>query len=156
MGRKFAGEGGFYIYLGKENIAPSDVRIILIKMSNFQNLNLKNYQDLWIQSAPKCVGYRIVVVIVQSPSRVRFFVTPWTAARQASLSITSPGVCPSSCLLHRSCHPTISPSVALFSFCLQSYPTSGAFPMSQLFASGGQSRYRIVPTQIIFVGLLGP
>lgn len=46
MGRKFAGEGGFYIYLGKENIAPSDVRIILIKMSNFQNLNLKNYQDL--------------------------------------------------------------------------------------------------------------
>ena len=69
----------YYIYSGKENIASFDVRIILIKISNFQNLNLKNYQDLWIRSAPKCVGYRIVV-IVQSPSRVRFFVTPWTGS----------------------------------------------------------------------------
>ena len=36
------------------------------------------------------------------------------------------------------CHPGISPSVALF-FCFQSFPASGSFPMSQLFASGGQS-----------------
>ena len=35
------------------------------------------------------------------------------------------------------CHPTISSSVVLF--CLQSFPASGSFPMSQLFASGGQS-----------------
>ena len=38
----------------------------------------------------------------------------------------------------RSCHPTISSSVIPFS-CLQSFPTSGSFPMSQFFASGGQS-----------------
>ena len=37
------------------------------------------------------------------------------------------------------CHPTISPSVALFSFCLQSFPASGSFPVSQMFASAGQS-----------------
>ena len=36
------------------------------------------------------------------------------------------------------CHPAISPSVALF-FCFQSFPASGSFPMSQLFASGDQS-----------------
>ena len=36
------------------------------------------------------------------------------------------------------CYPTISSSV-LFSSCLQSFPASGSFPMSQLFASGGQS-----------------
>ena len=37
------------------------------------------------------------------------------------------------------CHPTISPSVAPFSSCLQSFPASGSFPMSWFFASGGQS-----------------
>ena len=51
----------------------------------------------------------------------------------------SPGVCPSSCPLDWWCHPTISSSVTLFSFCLQSFPASGSSPMSQLLASGGQS-----------------
>ena len=37
------------------------------------------------------------------------------------------------------CHPTISSSVIPFSSCSQSFPASGSFPMSQLFASGGQS-----------------
>ena len=54
-------------------------------------------------------------------------------------SSPSPGVCPSSCPLHQWCHPTISSSVALSSFCLQSCPASGSFPMSWLFTSGGQS-----------------
>ena len=43
-----------------------------------------------------------------------------------------------SCPLSRWCHPTISSSVIRFSSCLQSFPTSGAFQMSQFFASGGQ------------------
>ena len=37
------------------------------------------------------------------------------------------------------CHPTISCSVIPFSSCLQSFPLSGSFPVTQLFASGGQS-----------------
>ena len=37
------------------------------------------------------------------------------------------------------CHPTISPSVIPISSCLQSFPASGSFPVSQFFASGGQS-----------------
>ena len=40
---------------------------------------------------------------------------------------------------HRWCHPTTSSSVVPFSSCLQSFPTSGSFPGSQFFASGGQS-----------------
>ena len=44
-----------------------------------------------------------------------------------------------SCPLSRWCHPTISSSVTLFSSCLQSFPASGPFQMSQFFASGGQS-----------------
>ena len=50
----------------------------------------------------------------------------------------SPGVCSNSCPLSQWCHPTVSCSVALFS-CPQSFPASGSFPMSWLFASGGQS-----------------
>ena len=61
--------------------------------------------------------------------RVQLFEIPWTAARQASLCLTisSPRVCPSSCLLNQWCHPTISSSVALFSFCHNSFPASGSF-----------------------------
>ena len=51
----------------------------------------------------------------------------------------SPGGCSNSFPLSQWCHPTISSSVAHFSFHLQSFLTSGSFPMSQLFASGSQS-----------------
>ena len=51
----------------------------------------------------------------------------------------SPGVCSNSCPWSWWCHPTISSSVILFSSCLQSFPASGSFPMSQFFASGSQS-----------------
>ena len=76
---------------------------------------------------------------VQSHSRVRLFMTPWTAARQASLSITN-----SRSLLKLmsidlvvTSNPLIS--VIPFSFFLQSFPASGSFPMSQLFTSGDQN-----------------
>ena len=45
-----------------------------------------------------------------------------------------------SCPLSQWCHPTISSSVTPFSFGPQSFPASGSFPVSQLFASGGQMR----------------
>ena len=51
----------------------------------------------------------------------------------------TPGVHPNPCPLSRWCHPTISSSVIPFSSCPQSFPASGSFQMSQLFASGGQS-----------------
>ena len=51
----------------------------------------------------------------------------------------SPRACSNSCPLSQWCHPTISSSVIPFSSWLQSYPASGSFVMSQLFASGGQS-----------------
>ena len=51
----------------------------------------------------------------------------------------SPRVCSNSRPLSQWCHPTISSSAAPFSSCLQSFPASGFFPMSQLFTSGGQS-----------------
>ena len=52
---------------------------------------------------------------------------------------TTPKVYSNPCPLSRWCHPTISFSVILFSSCLQSFPASGSFQISQLFTSGGQS-----------------
>ena len=51
----------------------------------------------------------------------------------------TPRACSNSCSLSQWCHPTISSSVIPFSFCLQSFPVSGSFPMSQFFTSGDQS-----------------
>ena len=48
------------------------------------------------------------------------------------------GVHPNPCPLSQWCHPTISSSVTPFSSCLQSFPESESFQMSQFFASGGQ------------------
>ena len=77
--------------------------------------------------------------LVQSLSRVQLFVTPWTVACQASLSITNAwsllkrmfieSVVPSNHLIH--CHPLLLlPSI---------FPASGSFPKSQFFTSGGQN-----------------
>ena len=46
---------------------------------------------------------------------------------------------PNSCPLSQWCHPTILSSVIPFSFCFHSFPASGTFQMTQVFASGGQS-----------------
>ena len=59
---------------------------------------------------------------VQLFSHVQLFVTPWTAACQASLSITNSRAYSTSCPLSWWCHPTISSSVVPFSSCLQSFP----------------------------------
>ena len=52
---------------------------------------------------------------------------------------SSPGVCSNTHPSSQWCHPTISSSVVPFSSYLESFPASKSFPMSQLFASGGQS-----------------
>ena len=51
----------------------------------------------------------------------------------------SPGVCSNSCPLSWWCHPTIPSSVTPFSSCPQSFPASRSFPLSWIFASGGQN-----------------
>ena len=105
-----------------------------------------------VGSFPK--GSLIIVVVVQSSCCVWLFVTPWTAAHQASVSLTISQSLPrfmsisvihhinkmtDSCPLHRWCHPAISSSDTLFSFCLQSFPVSGTFQMSQIFESDNQN-----------------
>ena len=79
------------------------------------------------------------VVVIQSLNHVQLFATPWTAAFQASLSFTI-----SQRLLKLMAIVSVMPSnhlvlIVPFSSCCQSFPASGSFLMSQLFASGGQS-----------------
>ena len=50
-----------------------------------------------------------------------------------------PGACSNSCPSSQWCHQIITSSVVPFSSCLQSFPTSGSFPVSQFFSLGGQS-----------------
>ena len=81
------------------------------------------------------------LLAVQLRSHFWLFPTPWTAACQVSppLNISWNLPIPSSHPLNWWCHLTISSSVALFCFCLQSFPASGSFQMSQFLTSGGQS-----------------
>ena len=96
-----------------------------------------------IWAAPLCQhlpvdfwGVLVKLLLLFSCSVVSDSVTPWTAARQASLSFTNS---------RRSLKPmsieSVMPSnhLIVFSSSLQSFPASGSFQMSQLFPSGGQS-----------------
>ena len=87
----------------------------------------------------ECFGAKISSV--QSLSCVWLFATSWTAACQASMSITTSQdwAYSNSCSLSQWFHPAISSSVIPFCSCLLSLPASGSFQMSQFFESGGQS-----------------
>ena len=83
----------------------------------------------------------LIYCLVQSLSHVWFFVTPWTSACQTSLSVTNSrsllklmsikSMMPSNHLIL--CHPLLS--------CIQSFPASESFQMSQFFASGVTPKY---------------
>ena len=74
---------------------------------------------------------------VKSLSHILLFATPLLAVYQTSLPSPTPRAYSNSCPLSWWCHPTVSSSVVPFYFCLQSFPVSRSFQMSQFFASGG-------------------
>ena len=97
------------------------------------------------------IVFQLVLLFFQSLSHV------WLCMSRREMQHTrlpcpspSPRVCPRSCPLNQWCHPTISSSLTLFSSCLQSFPASVSFPMSQLFSSGGQSIRAPTSTDCIY------
>ena len=66
----------------------------------------------------------------------------------------SPWVCSNACPLNQCCHPTVSTSVTHF-FCPQSFPASGSFPMSQLFASHDQSTGASATASVLPINIQG-
>ena len=87
----------------------------------------------WIISIP--FGF----IFIQSLTCVQLFETPRTAAQQASLSFTISWGLLNLMFIELLMSSKISSFVVSFSSCLQSFPASGSFPMSQFFASVGQS-----------------
>ena len=90
--------------------------------------------------------------VVQLFSRVGLFATPWTTARQASLSFII-----AQSLLRFMCIESVMLSnhlipIALFSLYLQSFPASESYPMSWLFASGGQNIISHANPQLLHQG----
>ena len=122
----------------------------LLTLSWWPALNFVNKTDY------KRKFFQILSNRLEKPNSV--FVPPQFSSVQFSCSVVSdslrpyesqharppspspaPGVHPNSCASSRCCHPAISSSVVPLSSCPQSLPASWSFPMSQLFAWGGQS-----------------
>ena len=100
-----------------------------------------------------CLFCFLIFVGVKLLSHVRFIATLWTVACQASLSFTISWSLLRIMSIDRGYHLAISSSVACFSSYPQSLPASGSFPMSQLFASGGQSTGASATTSVLPVNI---
>ena len=104
-------------------------------------INLRLYSlSLHIQHT--AVLIILIMLYIVSLSSVQFCCSLWPHGLQHTrppCPSTTPGAYLNSCPLSQWCHLTTSSSVVPFSFCLQSFPASGSFLMSQFFASGGQS-----------------
>ena len=86
----------------------------------------------------KYTNSQVVAIVVQSFSHVTSDSLRPLGLQHARLRCPSlsPGVCSNLCPSSQWCHPTILSSAAPFYTCLQSFPASGYFPMSQLFILG--------------------
>ena len=106
-------------------------------------------------SVPQGSASRLLLSSVQSLSCVRLFANSWTAARQASLSLSN-----SWSLLKLKSIASVMPSNHLifcrpFSPCLQSFPASESFPVSQFFPPGGQSIGASASAPIVSMNIQG-
>ena len=130
----------FCLWLSKVKLLVDIYISILFQiLFPYRSLQRMESSSLWYTIGPYWLS--ILYIVVQfSCSIVSDFLGPHELqhTRPPCLSPT-PGVYPNSCPSSQWCHPTISPSVIPFSSCLQSFPASGSFPLSQFFVSGGQS-----------------
>ena len=120
-----------------------------------------SYNEILFGHKKKCWYIVQLVVVAKLLSHVWLFATSWTEASQLLCPPLSPGVCSDSCPLSQWCYLTISSSATPFSFCFQSFPTSGSFPMNQvrwpnwLFSNNPFNEYsRLISFRIDWFDLL--
>ena len=100
-----------------------------------QSMGLQRIRHDW--AADRHAHTKGVLAVVHSLSCVHLLVSPWLQRTRPPCPAPSPAARSNSRPLSRWCHPTVSPSVTPFSFCLQSFPASGSFLMSQPSQSTG-------------------
>ena len=121
---------GDVLWNPEPNLLPSLYHFILqLRLLGWQCVSFETLSDF---NCP------FLSVSVQLLSCVQLFATAWTAAPSFPCPSPTPRACSNSRPSSQWCHPTISFSVIPFASCLQSFPASGFFPVSQFFASGGQ------------------
>ena len=114
---------------------------------NLSSPKLRNWEDWWRKDS-------LFLLFSLSLSHVNSLRSHGLQHAKLPWPSPSPGVCSNSCPL-RSCHPTISSSVTPFSSYLQYFPAPGSFPMSWLFASGGQSIGASASASVLPMNILG-
>ena len=102
-----------------------------------------------------CTAKWISYVVVQLPSHVQLFATPWTAAHQAFLSLTISWSLPKFMFIASVMSSSHFSSDTLFSFCPQSFSASGTFPLSQLFASDDQNTGASASSSVLPMSIQG-
>ena len=125
--------------LGKTHVSPLDCKEI-------KPANPKGNQS-WIFIQGRCSRWSANILATLCEEPVQFSRSVVSESLQPHgpqptrlpFPSPNPGVYPNSCPLSWWCHPNISSSVIPFSSFTQSFPESGSFQMSQLFASGDQS-----------------
>ena len=105
------------------NLFVALLKVIFLSLACYQCIYLLERVSQWVQSL----------------SGVWLWDPHGLEAARLSCPLPTPRACSNSCPLSWWCHPTISSSVVPFSSCLQSFPASEFFPVSQFFTSGGQS-----------------
>ena len=129
----------------KSNVKAPKATQLHLTMVHMGNFTLYEYSSSeksveGSEESLKCVGHFVQSSVQFSRSVVSSSLQPHGLQHtRPSCPSPTPGVCSNSCPLSWWCQATISSSVIPFSSCFQSFPASGFFPMSQLFASGGQS-----------------
>ena len=107
--------------------------VTLISASGKMVLHFLCFKDTQVSQENRLLIRIVIFAVVQVLSHAQLFATPWTAAHQTPLPFTISRIYSNSCSLSHWCSPTVSSSVISLSSCLQSFPASGSFPMSQLF-----------------------
>ena len=106
-------------------------------MNTYPNLcSSGNLLDFGLDQIPTVDALCIISSVAQSCQTLQPHGLQYT---RPPCPLPTPGAYSNSCSLSRWCHPTISSSIIPFSSRLQLFPASGSFPMSQFFASDGQS-----------------
>ena len=122
---------------------------VVLAVPNDNNIMVMIFKRVIFRGAKWCIR------VVQSPSHVHFFATPWTAAHQASQSPTiwSLPRFKSNALLMPSSHLILwNPLLLLPSL---SFPASGTFPMSSLFSSGDQNTGASTSSSVLPMSIQG-